>query len=61
MEDTKRKETDAEYVARLQKEDRENRASRPAGFYSNSVITRRNGGVRHQFQDDIGGCSANYK
>lgn len=33
----------------------------PAGFYSNSVIQKRNGGVRHQFIDDIGGCSANYR
>ena len=33
----------------------------PPGFYSNAAITRRNGGVRHQFLDDIGGCSANYR
>jgi len=31
------------------------------GSVSNSIITRRNGGVRHQFLDDIGGCSANYR
>ena len=28
---------------------------------SNAVIQRRNGGVRPQFIDDIGGCSANYR
>jgi hypothetical protein len=32
-----------------------------AGWGSNQIITRRNGGVRHQFADDIGGCSANYR
>ena len=31
------------------------------GYYSNQILTRRNGGVRHQFADDIGGCSANYR
>lgn len=36
------------------------RATRP-GEISNAIITRRNGGVRHQFIDDIGGCSANYR
>jgi hypothetical protein len=44
---------------------REMRASRrhprPAGYYSNAIIRARNGGVRHQFEDDIGGCSANYR
>jgi hypothetical protein len=33
----------------------------PAGYYSNQVITRRNGGVQPQFINDIGGCSANYR
>jgi hypothetical protein len=33
----------------------------PPGWHSNAAITRRNGGVRHQFIDDIGGCSANYR
>ena len=37
------------------------RTPAPPGFYSNQAITRRNGGVRHQFLDDIGGCSANYR
>lgn len=37
------------------------RSPAPRGFYSNQAITRRNGGVRHQFLDDIGGCSANYR
>ena len=38
-------------------------AERPmgAGWGSNQILTRRNGGVRHQFADDIGGCSANYR
>jgi hypothetical protein len=31
------------------------------GSVSNEVIRQRNGGVQHQFQDDIGGCSANYR
>jgi hypothetical protein len=31
------------------------------GFFSNSLITRRNGGVEHQFADSIGGCSSNYR
>ena len=33
----------------------------PAGFRSNQIITRRNGGVQHQFADSIGGCSSNYR
>jgi len=33
----------------------------PRGSISNSIITRRNGGVPHRFLDDIGGCSANYR
>lgn len=37
------------------------RIVRPAGYYSNAIITARNGGVRHQFLDSIGGCSANYR
>ena len=38
-------------------------AERPMGpgWGSNQILTRRNGGVRHQFADDIGGCSANYR
>ena len=32
-----------------------------AGWGSNQILTRRNGGVHHQFADDIGGCSANYR
>lgn len=31
------------------------------GTRSNAEIRRRNGGVKHQFEDDIGGCSANYR
>ena len=37
------------------------RSPTPAGYYSNQRITQRNGGVRHQFADSIGGCSANYR
>ena len=29
--------------------------------YSNASITRRNGGVVHQFIDSIGGCAENYR
>lgn len=32
-----------------------------AGRLSNAVIQRRNGGVRHQFADSIGGHSSNYR
>ena len=32
-----------------------------AGWASNQILTRRNGGVQHQFADSIGGCSANYR
>jgi len=39
---------------------RRERNTKP-GSISNAIIRRRNGGVRHQFEDDIGGCSANYK
>ncbi len=31
------------------------------GTRSNAEIRRRNGGVKHMFEDDIGGCSANYQ
>jgi len=30
------------------------------GEISNSIIRKRNGGVRHQFEDHIGGDSSNY-
>jgi hypothetical protein len=32
-----------------------------AGVRSNAVIQRRNGGVRHQFMNSIGGDSSNYR
>lgn len=35
--------------------------SRSPGNVSNQRIQRRNAGVRHQFINDIGGCSANYR
>ena len=34
---------------------------RPSGYYSNSIMTRRNGGVQHQFADSQGGFSGNYR
>jgi hypothetical protein len=34
---------------------------RPDENESNARIVARNGGIRHQFIDDIGGCSANYR
>lgn len=37
------------------------RPVQPAGFYSNQRNQQRNGGIRHQFQDSIGGCSSNYR
>jgi hypothetical protein len=39
---------------------RERRQLQP-GELSNAVIRQRNGGVKHMFEDDIGGCSANYR
>lgn len=33
----------------------------PPGHISNQNITRRNGGIRPLFVNDIGGCSANYR
>lgn len=43
------------------KEDEKKKIIRPVGFYSNSIIRARNKGIKHQFEDDIGGCSANYR
>jgi hypothetical protein len=37
------------------------RTATPAGQLSNARITQRNGGVRHQFLGDIGGCGSNYR
>ncbi len=37
------------------------RLTKHKGHYSNEIIRRRNGGVRHQFEDSIGGCSSNYR
>lgn len=31
------------------------------GYYSNQIIRNRNGGVKHRFEDNIGGCSSNYR
>jgi hypothetical protein len=31
------------------------------GTISNSIIQRKNGGIRHQFQNSIGGDSSNYR
>jgi hypothetical protein len=43
------------------KKDQEKHLLREPGYYSNSLITKRNSGIKHQFEDSIGGCSANYK
>lgn len=43
------------------KQDEKFRIERKPGYYSNSIIRERNGGVKHLFEDSIGGCSANYK
>ena len=37
------------------------RVKRGRRSQSNALITARNGGVRHQFTDSIGGNSANYR
>lgn len=50
-----------EEVIKKMKEEERARIQRPAGYYSNEIIRLRNGGIRHQFEDSIGGCSANYK
>jgi len=34
---------------------------RKPGFHSNAIIRARNRGIQHLFENDIGGCSANYK
>ena len=43
------------------KEDEKKGITRPVGYYSNAVITGKNKGVVHQFINDIGGCSENYR
>lgn len=55
--------TDEQVKEMLQKikDDEKKGITRPTGFYSNAVITRRNRGAVHQFINDIGGCSANYR
>lgn len=58
--DTK-KSTREEREAAVREEMRTSRTARPPGYYSNGIIRARNGGVRHQFEGDIGGCSANYR
>lgn len=50
-----------EQVQAIQQQMAQNRQPRPAGYYSNQIITARNRGVQHQFADSIGGCSANYR
>jgi hypothetical protein len=56
-----KRETPEQQVRQQMETDRRCGISRPAGHYSNSIIRARNGGVKHQFEDSIGGCSANYK
>jgi hypothetical protein len=43
------------------KQDEKFRINRKPGYYSNLIIRERNGGVKHLFEDSIGGCSSNYK
>ena len=50
-----------ETVKQQQTQDRKEGISRPAGYFSNRVITSRNRGVQHQFANSIGGCSSNYR
>lgn len=67
MTDNKKTDEDRieeDELARIEREEKRDRAQgirRPAGHYSNSIIRRRNGGVRHQFENDIGGCGDNYR
>jgi DnaJ-class molecular chaperone len=56
-----KEKNEVEEVIKKMKEEERVRIQRPPGYYSNEIIRIRNGGVRHQFEDDIGGCSANYK
>lgn len=48
-------------LERRKKQDEKFRIDRKPGYYSNSIILERNGGVKHLFEDSIGGCSSNYK
>jgi hypothetical protein len=47
-------------IEEMKKNDKK-RVIKPSGYYSNKIITNRNGGVRHKFIDSIGGCSSNYR
>ena len=56
------RKAEAERYKQMTEESQQRRVQpTPPGYYSNLKIQQRNGGVRHQFQDDIGGCSANYR
>ena len=48
-------------IKNIIKQDEKFRIERKPGYYSNSIIRERNGGVKHLFEDSIGGCSSNYK
>ena len=48
-------------LERRKKQDEKFRIDRKQGYYSNSIIRERNGGVKHLFEDSIGGCASNYK
>lgn len=37
------------------------RILRKPGYYSNEIIRSKNKGVKHLFEDSIGGCSSNYR
>ena len=44
-----------------EREEKNQGIQRPPGYYSNSIIRQRNNGIKHLFEDDIGGCSDNYR
>ncbi len=48
-------------VIEEKKQNEKKHIQKEPGHYSNEIIRRRNGGVRHLFEDSIGGCSSNYR
>jgi hypothetical protein len=50
-----------EEVIKEMKENDKNHVQKEPGYYANQIIRKRNGGVKHQFEDSIGGCSSNYR
>jgi hypothetical protein len=55
------KERNIEEMLKRIKEDEKKGITRPVGFYSNAVVRIKNKSIKHQFEDDIGGCAANYR